>query len=67
LRVLVRPVCDYCPNPADRYVRGGDETPLCTNTGRDHYGSVRRMREATGELGVTRLTVVDRVEWAPVV
>jgi hypothetical protein len=61
--VRVRPVCDYCDRPATRYVRDGQETPLCWDHAREHYdGSVNARRE-TGDLGVSRLVSVADSEW----
>lgn len=61
--VKVHPTCDYCDQPASRFERGGQETPLCGGCARDHYGSAQGVRDATGRLGVTRLVEVPSEQW----
>lgn len=63
--VRVRPLCDFCAEPATRYVRDSGESesgmPLCTAHVREMYGA---RSNAVGKLGVSRLTVVALSEWA---
>jgi hypothetical protein len=63
-RVVRRPTCDYCDQPATRYVRdSGDGTPLCAAHARDHYGTAAEIKAATGVLGVSRFEEMSPSDW----
>lgn len=62
--VRVLPTCDYCEGNAVVYDRqSSDGTPLCKVCAKSEYPLHADRRTNTGELGVTRLTPVDRAEW----
>lgn len=61
--VRVRPVCDYCDQPATRNERDGQGTPLCWGHAVEQYSGARNARRETGKLGVTRLLPVADSEW----
>lgn len=66
LWVKHRPRCQDCERLAMRYVRTSAETPLCMPHARKRYGgTMRQVREATGELGIRRFLDVPRAEWDP--
>jgi hypothetical protein len=60
------PICDYCAELATRYDRGsGEDTPLCAEHAREHYGTAAEAAACTGRLGVTRLIVIAPADWQP--
>jgi hypothetical protein len=60
------PLCDYCATPATRYDRGsGEETPLCAEHAREHYGSATEAAACTGRIGISRLIVIAPADWQP--
>lgn len=59
-----RPTCEYCDQPATRYEKGGQETPLCWTCAKDHYTTATEARFHTGCLGITRFTEVPPEAWA---
>lgn len=58
------PTCDYCDQPATRYEKDGQETPLCWPHAVEHHDTATAARYHTGQLGITRFTEVPAADWS---